>query len=620
MTTSRQSVCSRANGSFLPWLRRFNSLLLGSAGSLFAVLAFLTVSPAHAASTRPVTFDQWVDAFTTEWSGGAASSKSSGEKSSDEDDPDALFRESYKARQERRLALARKGLAELERWPRASLNPTQSTSAALLRWHLETFVAGEPFADHLFVFRQLRGLHLTLVDSLTERSTIRRKRDVDAYLERLGRVAAQIYEGIARARAATDRGLIPPRFILERTQGQLQMFLKPSDDQNIFVTALAQKISGVKELDPKARATALEKATRIIAEKVRPAYARVAALIDGLIPRSTDEAGISQRPNGTAAYAQALAAFTSTKLTAEEIHALGLREVARLQDEMDLLLRQIGEVKGTFDERWARVAAGTPLPASPDPRGVLLARYTEIIRDAEKRSEALFNLKPRAPIEVRRVPTLTEKTASAHYTSPSADRSRPGIFWLPLPGTDFALTPRMRSLAYHEGVPGHHFQLAIQQEQKDLPRFRARRTFGGISAHSEGWALYTERLAVEQGWYDGDPVGKLGALSSELFRAKRLVVDTGLHTKRWTRQQAIDYGIPVSEVERYVVNPGQACSYMIGMLRIVELREKAKTALGEKFSLPAFHDVILRAGTVPLDLLAEVVNDWIASQSKAKRL
>jgi uncharacterized protein (DUF885 family) len=164
-------------------------------------------------------------------------------------------------------------------------------------------------------------------------------------------------------------------------------------------------------------------------------------------------------------------------------------------------------------------------------------------------------------------------------------------------------------------VPGHHFQIAIQQEQKDLPRFRARRTLGGISAHSEGWALYVERLAVEQGWYEGDPIGRLGALSSELFRARRLVVDTGLHAKRWTRQQAIDYGLSVSEVERYVVNPGQACSYMIGLLRIVELREKAKAALGEKFTLPAFHDVVLRTGTVPLDVLTAVVDEWIAAQT-----
>jgi uncharacterized protein (DUF885 family) len=173
---------------------------------------------------------------------------------------------------------------------------------------------------------------------------------------------------------------------------------------------------------------------------------------------------------------------------------------------------------------------------------------------------------------------------------------------------------RMRSLSYHEAVPGHHFQLAIQQEQTGLPKFRAQRIFGGGSAHSEGWGLYAERLAVEQGWYEGDVPGLLGALGSELFRARRLVVDTGLHTKGWTRQQAIDYGIGAQEVERYVAWPGQACAYMIGMLRIVELREQARAALGEKFSLPAFHDVVLKNGSVPLDVLGQVVERWIAAQ------
>jgi uncharacterized protein (DUF885 family) len=172
----------------------------------------------------------------------------------------------------------------------------------------------------------------------------------------------------------------------------------------------------------------------------------------------------------------------------------------------------------------------------------------------------------------------------------------------------------MRSLAYHEAVPGHHFQLAIQQEQAGLPKFRSKRIFGGGSAHSEGWALYTERLAIEQGWYEGDVPSLLGALGSQLFRARRLVVDTGLHAKGWTRQQAIDYGIAASEVERYVAEPGQACSYMIGMLRILELREKARAALGGKFTLPAFHDVVLQTGSVPLDVLAEVIDQWIAAQ------
>jgi uncharacterized protein (DUF885 family) len=239
-----------------------------------------------------------------------------------------------------------------------------------------------------------------------------------------------------------------------------------------------------------------------------------------------------------------------------------------------------------------------------------------MVRDAEQRSAPLFNLKPRAPIDVKREPLLTEASAAAHYSLPAPDGSQPGIFWAPLPGPNFNII-RMRSLSYHEAVPGHHFQLAIQQELTGLPKFRSQRIFSGGSAYVEGWALYAERLAVEQGWYKDDVPGLLGALGSELFRARRLVVDTGLHSKGWTRQQAIDYGINAQEVERYVAWPGQANAYMIGMLRILELREKARAALGPKFSLPAFHDLVLQAGSVPLDVLGEMVDSWIARQQKA---
>jgi uncharacterized protein (DUF885 family) len=201
--------------------------------------------------------------------------------------------------------------------------------------------------------------------------------------------------------------------------------------------------------------------------------------------------------------------------------------------------------------------------------------------------------------------------------TPAPDGSSPGIFWLPLPGPLGRDVVRMRSLAVHEAVPGHHYQLALQQELGSLPKWQQRRIFGGGSAITEGWALYAERLAIDHGWYAGDDIGLLGALDAQLFRARRLVVDTGLHAKRWTREQAIAYGIIPQEVERYVSNPGQACAYMIGMLRIIELREEASAALGSRFDLRAFHDVVLTAGSVPLDVLGELVQRWVA-QTKAK--
>jgi len=322
------------------------------------------------------------------------------------------------------------------------------------------------------------------------------------------------------------------------------------------------------------------------------------------------DAGLSRFPRGDEAYAYALRRSTTTEMTAEEIHQLGLKEVERIEHEMDGLLRQLGYRESTVKDRIGKLEDDSQPPAEPDPRPELLQEYDRILRDAEKRSALMFDLRPKATVEVRREPPFTEKNAAAHYTVPAKDGSKPGIFWAPLPGPKFKIL-QMRTLVYHEAVPGHHFQIALQNEMTDLPQFRRDRVFGFISAHGEGWALYAEQLAADSGWYENDINGKLGQLDAELFRARRLVVDTGIHAHHWTRQQAIDYGIEPSEVERYVVWPGQACAYKIGMLKILELRAHAQKELGTKFSLKEFHDAVLRAGTVPLGVLADVVDDYV---------
>lgn len=565
-------------------------------------------------------FDAWVEKLTRDWLNAGQPARATPadpapDAAANAEEPESVPLEGLELRRTRRIALAQEGLAALQHWPDAALDPGRRVSAAVLRWHLGNTVAQADFADltHMGYFRQLRGLHVVLVDELAERKVLRRPADVQDYVQRLRRIAPRIDEAIALTRAAASRGYILPTFILERSRQQLEMFLEPAAEKNVFVTALARRTADVAGLPAAERQRAIAEATQLVATEIRPAYQRVRALIDDLLPRSRPEPGLAQLPRGDAAYALALRIYTTTGHTADEIHRIGLREVARLEAECEELLRQLGHTQGSFAERMARALAGPPVEG-PDPHARVIARYTEYIRDAEQRCAPLFNLMPKAPVEVRRVPPLTERTSSAHYTAPTLDGSRPGIFWVPLPGNALFFGARMRSLAYHEAIPGHHFQIALQQEQKDLPRFRARRTFGGISAHSEGWGLYVERLAIEQGWYEADPAGRLGALSSELFRARRLVVDTGLHTKGWSRQQAIDYGISASEVERYIVNPGQACSYMLGMLRILELREHARTQLGARFSLPAFHDVFLKTGSVPLEVLAQVIDAWIASQ------
>jgi len=517
------------------------------------------------------------------------------------------------AQRDKRLALARKGVARLDKWLAGPLDATQRISAATMKWSLANAIANAKYADHSFVFNQMSGPQVSLVRVMTQLHPIRSAADVDSYLARLDQLAQRMDEATARARSAAARSLIAPRFILERAQAQVDAVLKTPAAQNALVTSLAQRSAALPDLTPEARSAAIARATAIVDGKVIPAYARVASFMAGIHPRTSDKAGVSNLPGGAQAYRRALASFTGTSLSPDEVHAIGLREVAKIEEAMDTHLRALGFHQGTLNARLAMLERSLQPPLDPDPRPAILARYADLVRDAEKRSEKLFNIKPRAPIVVEREPALTEASASASYMLPAADGSRPGVFKVPLPGPEFEMVT-MRTLAYHEGVPGHHFQLAIQQEMTDLPKFRSKRIFGGGSVHSEGWALYAEQLAVDDNWYEGDLPGLIGSLTDKLLRARRLVVDTGLHAKGWTRQQAIDYGVIAQEVDRYVAWPGQACAYMIGMLRIIEIRDKAQAALGPRFSLPAFHDVVLRTGSVPMDVLAGEVDRWVASQ------
>jgi uncharacterized protein (DUF885 family) len=574
---------------------------------------------AHALAVKPsATFNTWADKFAEDWVRLNPQLATSTQyfSGAEQEKLDHQLTPLTDMQRQKMRDLARKGVAQLDKYLAGSLDEDQRVSAATMRWSLAKVVEGERFEDYNFVFSQFSGVHVGLVNFLTQTHPLRRASDVDSYLARLDQVSSRIDEALARGRRAAAKSLIPPRFILERAQDQVNNFLKADAAQNVFVTSLEKRSASLQDLSPQARADALARATRIVQEKIIPAYGRVKGFMAEIHPRTGDVAGISRLPNGAAAYAHYLSNFTSTNLGAEQIHAIGLREVARIEGEMDKHLRSLGYNEGSVEQRMKKLEATFQPKLDTDPRPELLARYAGIVKDAQARSSAIFNLMPRAPVDVRREPPLTEASAAAHYTLPAPDGSRPGVFWVPLRSGEFNII-RMRSLSYHEAVPGHHFQLAIQQEQTALPKFRANRIFGGGSAHSEGWGLYAERLAVEQGWYEGDVPSLLGALGSELFRARRLVVDTGIHAKGWTRKQAIDYGIGAQEVERYIAWPGQANAYMIGMLRILELRDKAKAALGPKFSLPAFHDVVLRTGSVPLDVLGDVVDRWIEQQKKS---
>ena len=511
---------------------------------------------------------------------------------------------------------ARAGLVQLQRYAPSDLTPVQRVSRAMLINKLNDTLQLSDLTDHRFVFDQFRGLQVGLVNFLTQTHPIRNPRDVENYLARLEQLAPLLDRGVAEAKSRADHGILPPKFILRSTIDGIDRLLVAEPAKNVLVASLDERATKVEAISADSRAASVAAAEKLVRNDVIPAFQRIRALLTDQLDRASDDAGLWRLPRGKEAYTVALATNTTTALTADQIHEIGLKEVARIKKEMDGFLRQLGYVEGTVEERYKKMEADSQPPAEPDPRPVLLATFEKHLRDAEKRAALVFDLRPAAPVVVKREPPFTEKSAAAHYSAPAPDGTRPGIFWAPLPGPKFDVIS-MRTLVYHEGVPGHHFQVALQQELPEIPKYRQRRTFGGVSAFAEGWALYAEQLAVELGWYDGDLKGHLGQLEKELFRARRLVVDTGLHAKKWTRQQAIDYGITASEVERYVVMPGQACSYKLGMLKILEMRAKAERELGPKFSLKEFHNVVLRTGEVPLEVFAEVVDEWIETRKKS---
>jgi uncharacterized protein (DUF885 family) len=390
----------------------------------------------------------------------------------------------------------------------------------------------------------------------------------------------------------------------------MQRFVAQPPAQNPFVTSLSRKMTNVVA-DP-AREQLRARAEQIVESQVYPAWMQAIALLQSQLPLATDDAGLWRFPDGAAAYAYFLHRHTTTRMTPDQIHELGLRQVEGIQVQMDQVLRRLGRTEGSVKDRIAGLKRDMayPNPASQDSRAQVMRDIEAILRDGEKRASLLFDQMPRSPVVAQPYEQFQEINAQASYSPPPSDGSRPGIFQFPRRPekmTKFDL----RTLVYHEVVPGHHFQIALQLENTNLPAFRQQYMFGVLSAFAEGWALYAERLAAESGWYQDDLEGLLGQLYWEDFRARRLVVDTGLHAKRWTRQQAIDFGIEPAEVERYVVLPGQASSYMVGQLKILELREKARHALGEKFSLRAFHNVVLSTGAVPLEILERQVDAYV---------
>jgi uncharacterized protein (DUF885 family) len=513
-----------------------------------------------------------------------------------------------------RIRMARQGLTELQKFDTAKLDDTQRLSAALMQWLLTAIVKQEPYLDYSFPLNQFGGANVNLVETLTLRHPLASQQDAENYLARLALVPTRMNEAVVEASKLAKKQLIPPRFILQATLDSMRAFRALEPDRNPLVVVLEQKLAAVEALTPAARSESRQKAVALVGAQVYPAWQRAIGLLESLLPKSSDDAGLWRFPQGAAAYANALERFTTTTLTSEQIHEIGLQQVARIEAQMDGILKSRGRATGSVRERMAKLQADLayPDPTSDASRDKIMSDIDAMIKDAIARSASMFDRAPKTSVIAQPFPKFREASAAANYNRAPLDGSRPAIFQMPLRPQRMTLLG-LRTLVYHETVPGHHFQNALEQENTALPRFRQARALGGISALSEGWALYAERLAAESGWYDGDPEGLLGQLSAELFRARRLVVDTGLHSKRWSRQQAIDYGVEPSEIDRYVVNPGQACSYMIGQLRILELRDRARQQLGEKFALRDFHRVVLDTGTIPLTVLEGEIDAFIRS-------
>jgi uncharacterized protein (DUF885 family) len=423
-----------------------------------------------------------------------------------------------------------------------------------------------------------------------------------------------------------ELGIYPPKFVVQRVIDEMVGFVGTPAEQNVLYTSLEKKMDDSGLFTDEVKADYLSKVSSEIENTVYPTYQMLIDYFTGIIDKASDDDGIWQLPQGEDVYKLALRFMTTTDYSADEIHNIGLSEVDRIQSEILSILASEGfDVSMGFTPAIEELASQERFyyPDTDEGREEILADYQTIIDEIDAGLGDAFLVRPKAGMEVKRIPLFKEKTApGAYYQRPSIDGSRPGVFYANL--YDIKATPKygMRTLAYHEAVPGHHFQISISMELEGLPIFR---TLSPFTAYTEGWALYTEYLAWELG-FQNDPYDNIGRLQAELFRAVRLVVDTGIHAKRWTREEAISYMLAntgmaesdvISEIERYIVLPGQATAYKVGMMKILEVRQKAKDALGDKFVLGEFHDVVLKNGAVPLDILERLVDRWIEDKLSA---
>ena len=450
--------------------------------------------------------------------------------------------------------------------------------------------------------------------------------DAEAYVSRLREVERVMNEISANMRRQTEMGIVPPRFNFAPVRADARRVLTGApfgdgNDSAVFADFKAKV--GRLQADEATKARLIADARAALTGPFRRGYSTMLETLDAIEPRATGNNGAWSLPQGGDYYSNRLQNSTTTDLTADQIHQIGLQQVARIHGEMERIKQRVG-FTGTLRQFFDHINGGQQFKYANTDEGrqQYLADARRFVAQVMEAAPRYFRRLPRAPLEVRAVETWRQETAAvAFYNSPSADGSRPGIYYVNLADKNQVLRPQTEAISYHEGAPGHHFQIALAQELPSVPKFRR---FGGYGAYSEGWGLYSEQLGQEMGFYQ-DPYSLFGMYSTALWRAIRLVVDTGIHSQRWTRERAIQYfrenGLlserdATKEVERYFNNPGQATSYMIGQLKILELRDRARQALGTRFDIRDFHAVVLENGAVPLDILEELVDAWIARERR----
>jgi uncharacterized protein (DUF885 family) len=512
----------------------------------------------------------------------------------------------------------------LDKYGPQSLEGQELLTWKITAWFFDDLIRQGEFEYSGYRVNQISGVMVNTPQFLTDSHIIKNERSFQRYISRLNEFARVIAEVKVRVLDDRDHGVVPPDFIIEKALAGMRSFSEFGAAKNPLMTTLSAKLEKIDSLSNARKDELSKEAATVVEDKILPQYAQMIAVFEELLTISNHDAGIWRLPQGEALYRTALRSNNSTTLTANEIHKIGLAEVARIEIEMQAILEAQGLVDGSIvaGVRQLMELPEHNFPNTDEGKAEQIAYLNQINDELMAKIEGYFITIPPQPLEIVRVPQYAEASApGGYYRPPAFDGSAPGRFYINQKDTRDNPRWTLPTLMYHEGSPGHHFQLSASQLVKDVPFLRKVSPF---NAYSEGWALYAERIvAADMDVYKGYPLGDLGRLQAEMFRAVRLVVDTGLHEKRWSREQAIDYMLVktgkteaevIREIERYVVWPGQATAYKVGQLYILRLRAKAENELGDKFNLREFHEAVLLNGAMPLEILETSLDSWVESQ------